>query len=138
MSKPQLKIVDNFLHNLKIIIKEVSELLPNDPQLYRANKRILLAIQYSPLEVLNTVGLYLYKYKDFVYDPSTEGSLINYEFMELHTINNVDVETISTLLISEIKKCVIKMDMEGKLFFRKLVISLLDDYIEYQYLKNNS
>lgn len=129
--------IDSFLHNLKIIIKETSALLPNDPLLYRVNKRITLAIQYDPLLVFNKVGEYLYKYRNFVYDATTERLLLEWDFTETEKIEP-EKEDIIKLIISQLKKCLISMDDDGRKFFRKLTCSLLDDYLEYKYIENSN
>lgn len=126
------KHIDSFLHNLKIIIKETSQLLPNDPIIYRTNKRLLLAIQYDPLRVFTIVGKYLYKYKDFVYDATTEDLLFNTDFSkEVQNVKDTEVGEIALLLIDQIKKCLMAMPDREKKIFRKLTCELLDDYIEY-------
>jgi hypothetical protein len=126
------KHIDSFLHNLKIIIKETSQLLPNDPIIYRTNKRLLLAIQYDPLRVFTIVGKYLYKYKDFVYDATTEDLLFNTDFSkEVQNVKDTEVGEIALLLIDQIKKCLMAMPDHEKKIFRKLTSELLDDYIEY-------
>lgn len=130
--------IDSFLHNLKIIIKETSTLLPNDPIIYRTNKRLMLAIQYDPLYVFNTVGEYLYSYKDFVYDASTEDLLMEWDFQkEVKEVGDPEVEEVAVLLIGQIKKCLRAMKEDEKKIFRKLTSELLDDYIEYTVHSNS-
>lgn len=126
--------IDSFLHNLKLIIKETTSLLPNDPMIYRVNKRLSLAIQYDPLYIFNKVGEYLYKYRTFVYDESTENLLLEWKFEETKDIKNPEIEDITILLISQLKMCLQKMNVQGKSFFRKLTSELLDSYIEYKYM----
>lgn len=123
--------VDSFLHSLKILIKEASTYIPEDPKIYRINKRIMLAIQMDPAFTFNKVGNYLYKYRDFIYDASTEELLLKWEFVEAFDENDKELEDINMLVISELKRCLIKMNKEQRDYFRKIVSSLLDDYIEY-------
>jgi len=123
--------IDSFLHNLKIVIKEAMNFIPDDPKVYRVNKRIMLAIQMDPLFTFNKVGGYLYKYRNFIYDASTEDLLLKWEFAEAYDEEDKELEDVSLLVISEIKRCLIKMDTEQKNYYRKMVSSLLDDYIEY-------
>lgn len=125
------EFLDSFLHNLKILIKECLNYIPDDPKIYRMNKRIMMAIQYEPLFTFNKVGSYLYKYKDFIYDSSTEELLMKWEFEEALDNDDKEVEDVSLLVISELKRCMISMDNEQKKYYRGIVSSLLDDYLEY-------
>lgn len=123
--------VDSFLHTLKILIKEAMNYIPEDPKVYRVNKRVMLAIQFDPGFTFNKVGSYLYKYRDFIYDSSTEDLLLKWEFVEAFDEDDKELEDVSLLVISELKRCMIKMNPEQKDYYRKMVSSLLDDYIEY-------
>ena len=134
-----MQYINIFLHKLKILIKEATILLPNDPNMIRTNKRVMLAIQYSPLQVVNTVGSYLYKYKDFVYNESLENSLLECKFeTEVSLINNSDTESITKIIIDKLKLCLRNMDDNRKQFFRQLTVDLLDAYLEYQISVNNT
>lgn len=123
--------LDSFLHTLKILIKEGLKYIPDDPKIYRINKRVMLAIQYDPLFTFNKVGSYLYKYKDFVYDSTTEDLLIKWNFENEAENQDKEVEDVSILVISELRRCLSKMNDDQKKYYRKLVSSLLDDYVEY-------
>ena len=134
-SKQINKYVDSFLHNLKITIKEAANLLPDNPNLYRANKRIGLVIQYEPKIVIDKVGEMLFKYKDFVYDATTEELLLQWNFSEdIKTLDEPDDADLATLIICELKLCIQKLDECQKMFFRKQICDLLDDYLEYKVL----
>ena len=125
------KYIDSFLHNLKILIKEAQSFIPDDPKIYRINKRIMLAIQLDPSFTFNKVGSYLYKYRDFIYDSTTEELLLKWDFVEAYDENDKELEDVSLLVINELKRCMSKMTKEQKDHYRKLVANLLDDYIEY-------
>jgi hypothetical protein len=130
MSNP-IKYIDSFLHTLKIVIKEASNLLPNDPGLYRANKRINLIIQYQPKLAFEKVGEMLYRYHKFVYDSSTEDLLLEWNFKEVELLDNEDTD-MASLIIAELKLCFKTLNTEQKIFFRKQICDLLDDYLDYQ------
>lgn len=123
--------VNSFLHSLKILIKEASKFIPDDPKIYRVNKRVMLAIQLDPGLTFQMVGEILYKYKDFIYDESTENLLLQWDFVESHNQEDKEVEDVSMMVISELKRCLSNMNPEQKKYYRKMVSSLLDDYIEY-------
>lgn len=123
--------IDSFLHTLKMVIKEAMNYIPDDPRVYRVNKRIMLIIQMDPLFTFNKVGSYLYKYRDFIYDASTEELLLKWDFIEAYDENDKELEDVSLLIISEFKRCMQKMNPDQKDYYRKMVASLLDDYIEY-------
>lgn len=124
-------IIDSFLHTLKILIKEAMNYIPEDPKVYRVNKRVMLAIQYDPGFTFNKVGSTLYKYRDLIYDASTEDLLYKWDFVEAYDEEDKELEDVSLLVISELKRCMSKMNKEQKDYYRKMVINLLDDYIEY-------
>ena len=132
MSKNKKKeYIDSFLHILKILIKEGQNYIPDDPRVYRVNKRIMLAIQYDPLTTFNTVGPRLYKYRKFIYDASTEDLLLELDFEEAYNEKNKELEDTTLLVISEFKRCLKNMNDDQKKYYRKLVAELLDNYIEY-------
>lgn len=114
-----------------MVIKEAMNYIPDDPRVYRVNKRIMLIIQMDPLFTFNKVGSYLYKYRDFIYDASTEELLLKWDFIEAYDENDKELEDVSLLIISEFKRCMQKMNPDQKDYYRKMVASLLDDYIEY-------
>jgi hypothetical protein len=132
MSDKKNSYVDSFLHNLKILIKEALNFIPEDPKVYRINKRVMLAIQYDPAFTFNKVGGYLYKYKDFIYDATTEDLLLKWEFDEALDEEDKELEDVSLLVISELKRCMTQMSKEQKEYYRSMVAGLLDDYLEYQ------
>lgn len=130
MSNKKNIYLDSFLHTLKILVKEASAYIPDDPNIYRANKRCMLAIQMEPLLTFNKVGSYLYKYRDYIYDSSTENLLLKLDFSE-EVKNSEEYADICKLIIEELKRCLSKMDDDKKTYYRKMVCSLLDDYLEY-------
>jgi len=135
------KFVDNFLYTLRLLIKETTGFIrSNDPdviaKIHRINKRINLAINSEPGMVFNKVGPYLYKYRDFIYDESTEDKLINWDFVEVKESDDKETEDISIMIISELKRCFSNMNTEQKKYYRNMVISLLDNYIEYTCIQN--
>lgn len=134
MSNKKNKHLDSFLHTLKILIKEALNYIPDDPKVYRVNKRIMLIIQLDPAFAFNKVGEYLYKYRDFIYDASTEDLLLKWDFIEAYDEEDKELEDVSLLVISELKRCMVKMNDVQKTYYRKMVASLLDDYLEYKCL----
>lgn len=123
--------IDSFLHTLRILVKEAMNYVPEDPKIYRVNKRIMLAIQLDPGFTFHKVGGYLYKYRDFIYDASTEDLLLKWDFKEEIDDTEPELAEVSVLVISEFKRCMVKMNTEQKDYYRKMVASLLDDYLEY-------
>jgi hypothetical protein len=130
----KMKYVDSFLHNLKILIKEASTLVPEDPLIYRINKQAMLCIQYDPSYAFNSVGEKLYKYKDFIYDESTESLLSEWKFDDVDTIDDRDIQDGASMIISELKRCLNTIDNDKKIFYRSLFVNLLDDYLEHKCL----
>jgi len=122
--------VDTFLHNFKVLIKEIYAVLPNNPNIYRANKRIHLLIMVDPRIIIEKVGEKLFKYKDSIYDDDIEklSKKINMEIVDTSTAD------LATLLVEEIKICLSTLSENQKRFFRKLLCDLLDEYLEYKVL----
>jgi hypothetical protein len=128
------EIVDNFLHTLKILIKEINIIVPDNPNSYRINKRICLAIQYDPLFVFKKVGENLYNYQKFVYDEESDDLLLQWDFKETKTIKDPDLEDIVVLVISVLKERLQKMSKEERKRIRSMISELLDYYVEYVYI----
>lgn len=127
-------MVDRIITNLRICMQEAQALKPNDPNFYRAIKRVNLAIQYEPLLVITRLGEYLYKYKRFVYDANSDNDILSCEFAETATISNQEVADITIIVIAQLKNCARALNAESKQFFRNLMIAMLDDYLEFKYL----
>lgn len=127
----KVEILESFLHILKGIVKEIVEHIPDDPKIYRIHKRIMLAIDYHPEFTFNKVGSYLYKYRNFIYDSSTEDLLLQWDFVEAYNKKDKEVEDVSLLIISELKRHMMLMNKEQKDYYRQMVVDLLDNYIEY-------
>lgn len=128
--------VDNFNGILKNLTKNLSEKYPKDATIARAKQRIFLAVQLSPVQVIEKVGNNLFKYKDQIYN-LTSGS--EDFFME----NDFDVEVKAAVgrdaekadmvqyIIPKIKECAKALPAEEKNRYKAMVIELLDEYIEY-------
>lgn len=123
---------DRFIHDLRILIKEAMTFIPEDPRIYRVNKRIMLAIQVEPGIVINKVGELLYKYRDFIYDASTEDLLIQWDFSKDIIADDKESEDVSILVISELKRALQAMTDTQKKYYRETIINLLDSYLEYK------
>jgi hypothetical protein len=61
--------------------------------------------------VIDKVGEMLFKYKDFVYDATTEELLLQWNFSEdIKTLDEPDDADLATLIICELKLCIQKLD----------------------------
>lgn len=127
--------VNSFLHNLKILVKEAYIVLPNNPNIYRANKRIHLLITLDPKMIIEKVGEKLFKYKDLIYNPNIDQIAHQLTFSEDIDPDSADL---ATLLISEITTCITTLTSNQKEFFRNILTDLLDDYLEYKVLITSS
>lgn len=133
MSKDKKHIyVDSFLQNLRIVIKEALAIVPEDPRIYRINKRIMLAIQMEPGLTINKVGELLYKYKDFIYDASTEDLMFQWDFSKEIITDSKETEDVALMVMFELKRALQSMSLDQRKYYRAMIISLLDDYLEYK------
>jgi hypothetical protein len=76
-----LPAVKRFNHSLKILARDLSKRCPNDPMVFRIHKRTMSLVDVLPIFVIDTVGPYLYSYREQIYS----GSEKDEEFFLEHT-----------------------------------------------------
>ena len=130
---------EQFNRNLKILARDIAARYPEDATADRAKKRIMTVIDVDPLYVIDTVGPYLYAYRDQIFalnDPAAGARMEDF-FLE----NSFDAELQASVVqetadlvsyvIPKLKERVRALPPEEKRQYKELVIALLDDYIEY-------
>jgi hypothetical protein len=134
-----LPAVKRFNHSLKILARDLSKRCPNDPMVFRIHKRTMSLVDVLPIFVIDTVGPYLYSYREQIYG----GSEKDEEFFLEHTfetevkgLDNPESAEMVSYLIPKAKACALSMPPEDQKEYKELVISMLDDYIEYLSILN--
>lgn len=145
MQRAYVAFVEQFNHNLKILTTDLAGRYPDDPKALRTKKRIMLVIDVDPLYVIDTVGPYLYTYREQIYalNDQSKGAQMEAFFLE----NDFDAElraSVDTEKAAEVAYVIPKLK-EGaralppaeKQQYKDLVIELLDSYVEYLAEKMN-
>lgn len=125
------EIINSFLHTFKTLIKELLIYLNNDAEIVRFNKRVMLAIQYDPYNVFDNVGEYLYKYKHLIYNNSSDDVLLSWIPEET---KDKQLDDIAVILTNNLKIVYKNLNESNRLFFKKLLVNMLDNYVEYVYI----
>jgi hypothetical protein len=128
--------VDNFNRALKELTKNLSEKYPRDATIARAKQRIFLAVQLSPVQVVEKVGKNLFNYKDQIYNltSGSEDFFMENDFdVEIKTAVGKDADKADMVqyIIPKIKECARSLPAEEKTKYKEMVVDMLDEYIEY-------
>lgn len=130
-----LKSKLDHLHDFNRAINSLSTHLvttfPDDPLIFRTQKRIATATNELPEVVLGEVGPILYKYREQIYSGDLRFFLEN-EY-EDHYANAVNQEKVDLCLyiIPKIKEAVRSLGPEDVKNYHKRITALLDSYVEY-------
>lgn len=132
------KIIDKGLRFINILVKNLANDLKTSPELQRTQKRINLAIQYDPLTSFNTVGRFLFKYKDLVHSElSDDNDILVRDFPEVYN-SNTDIDA-NLLIMAELKLLYKDSDKQTRKDYRDLLVNILDLYLDYlHYIAQNS
>lgn len=129
-----LPAVERFNHSLKILARDLSKRFPCDPMVFRAQKRTMAVIEVFPIFVIESVGPYLYSYREQIYSDAENGDeffLENTFDAELKESVNQEKADMVSYLIPKAKECARTLPPDERKEYRDLVVSMLDDYIEY-------
>lgn len=129
----KVKIVEHFNHTLKLLTCDLAKRYPDDAIVARAKKRALLVVSLKPMYPINKVGAYLYNYRDQIYNfnDSTINFFIENTFEnEVRNCDPAKVDMIS-YIIPKAKECALSLPPAEMEVYKSLIVSLLDDYIEY-------
>jgi hypothetical protein len=134
-----LPAVKRFNHNLKILARDLAKRCPGDPMVFRVHKRTMALVDVLPIFVIDTVGPYLYSYREQIYSggENDEEFFIEHTFeTEVKEIVNPEKAEMVSYLIPKAKACALSLPPEERKEYKELVISMLDDYIEYLSILN--
>jgi len=124
---------ERYNQNLKLLARDLIKRYPNDPKIYRAEKRVMFIIAVEPLAVIECSGPYLYQYREQIYDTDNMTSFFLQAEFDRDLNASVDTEKadMAAYIIPKAKECMRTLDPETLEVYKELVINLLDDYIEY-------
>lgn len=134
-----LPAVKRFNHSLKILARDLAKRCPGDPMVFRVHKRTMALVDVLPIFVIDTVGPYLYSYREQIYSggENDEEFFIEHTFeTEVKEIANPERAEMVSYLIPKAKACALSLPPEERKEYKELVISMLDDYIEYLSILN--
>jgi len=135
-----IEYVNRFNRNIKLLTIDLANRYPTDATVYHANRRIIAAVNYSPLLVVDEAGPYLYRYRKEVFaleqqGPAAEAAekafMENSYTEELQSAKDRELANMSAYIINLAKATITKLEPKKKQEYKKIVIALLDDYIEY-------
>jgi hypothetical protein len=123
--------LEAFNHNLRTILNDVAERLPDDAAICRAQKRVNLALAADPHSVITRAGPRLYAYRAQIYDLNNGGEqfFLNCDFADEAERDNAVIS-----LIPKIKTYYRNLPNADRAAYRRIVVAMLDAYIEYLYL----
>jgi hypothetical protein len=132
---PHIAFVESFNHNLKLITRDLSKRFPNDAKVHRAQKRIMTVINIYPLYVIESVGPYLYSYREQIYNLDANGNLVffldkNYA-EELNEVADDEKIDMITFIMPKVKSIARTLAAEEQAQYKDIVVAMLDDYVEY-------
>jgi hypothetical protein len=132
-----IAFAEAFNRDLKILTRDVTERYPDDATIKRAEKRIMLVVDTDPLYVIDLVGAYLLSYKDQIYALESGNQGAEEFFLESSYDSEiragVDKEKVDLVsyIMPKMKECVRTLAEDEKADYKRRVVSLLDNYVEY-------
>ena len=139
ISKETIKrSITQFNRNIILMTKKLSDHYPNDPVADRVKKRIKLATDFVSSYTIELAGPYLFKFKDKIYamNDGTYNFFLNYNFdTEIKKVETKSVAESVIHIIQLLKSLFVRLDAQSKQDYSALVISLLDDYVDYAIAK---
>jgi hypothetical protein len=138
MSRPSAaaEAAERFNHSIKTLAAEMASIYRDDERVCRAHKRINLAVDVAPCDVIESVGPYLLKYGKEIYAMSVSGGgetfFLDKSFdAELSASRNREKVDLVGYLIPRVKEHVRGLSPAGREPYRAIVAALLDNYLDY-------
>jgi hypothetical protein len=136
------RYANSFNRKVKELINEVAAAYPDDDIIYRTKGRMMLAMDYTPLCMIDIIGPYLCNYRNEINAAKKDANLslfVNNSFnKEFAESTDVNMKYIATHLMPKVKDLIKKSCIELKRRYINLISLMLDDYMEYSKHVGNS
>lgn len=128
-------LLDEFNRKLVALTRVVARKMPEDPQVNNVQTRVATGLSIRPLEAINLVGDYFYKFNAQIYKKDDTFFIENSFEEEIQ--EGVDPERImlARLLMPKLKECARKLESEEKNSLFDLIIEMLDIYLEWRVVR---
>ncbi len=131
MQQTSANYVEKFNRNVKLLTTILHKQFSKDPIVWKIKGRIETGISVSPVYIMDTVGKYLYEYREQIYQGDIKFFLHNtYEEDIKKSVNEEKVE-LAKYLIPKIKEAYAVTNCEKRKEYQELVVELLDIYVDY-------
>lgn len=127
-------IIDDGIHNIKILSREMLKNLSNNVNYKRLHKKITLYLEIDPLTAFIKSGEFLYAYRDIIYNGIDDDKLLVKDFPEIREIEDTKDVEVCLLIMGELK-LLYTSDPSLRKFYKNIMINILDGYLEYIYLQ---
>lgn len=126
-----LEYAAGFNRKIRLLVADIMKRCPGDPVIARIQKRVALAIDHSPLFIIELAGAYLYRYQEKIYARDDAFFLENDYDRELKETANKERADAAQYLLPRVKECARTLTPAEKARYMDLVIEMLDDYVEF-------
>lgn len=130
-SKEYIDCVADFTSNIKILVSDLARRYPRDATIDRIHKRVVLAVDVSPLFAMEAVGEHLLNYEAQI-RKGDDKFFLDTDYKEELSSGKEQKINDSKYIIPKVKQSWTKLDEKEKKQYRALVDELLDDYIQYK------
>jgi hypothetical protein len=131
-----IRHADAFNRGIRLLARDLAARYPQDPLVDRACRRTLTVMAVSPLSIVDAAGPYLYGYRAQVYALETDPAAAEAFFLA----NDYDAELragtrkradLVRYIIPKAKESARGLGPEARRDYARLVVALLDNYVEY-------
>ncbi len=137
--------IDNFNRVIRTLVTELSARYQTDAKIARAKSRVMTVITADPTFVIDTAGPYLYQYRKEIYaleenngDQSEQFFLENTYDKELREAVDKEKADLVSYIIPLAKESARTLPQDKRNRYKKLIIDMLDSYIEYLCILNEN
>ena len=128
-------LIEDFNSALRELACDLADRYPSDAAVGRAKKRTLFAIDVNPVCAIETVGPYLYAYREQIL-ADDEGFFLENDFgAELRAGADREKTGLASCVIARVKGAWGGIGPAEKRAYKETVRSLLDSYIDYLVLR---
>lgn len=139
IDRTQPEIVESFVSAMRSLMADIARRRPGDPIIDRARKRLNMAADLMPVDVLMIAGPTLYEHRDDIY---AEDNAKWQRFFttpdvfrnDLEQAEDVTKRDIAEYMIPKVQEIASSMTTAEQLEYIEIVRSLLDDYIDWRIL----